>query len=110
MKKLATFAVLAAAAAVCLAAQEGNPLPAQPVKSSVTQQQLAQELAAFKAGTSPYSMKFNPVAGFKSVRTRAEVTAEYLAARDEVAALGREDSGSAFVARTQAAGRKLAAN
>lgn len=36
---------------------------------------------------------------FRSTATRAEVQAQYIAARDAVAAMTREDSGSAFIAR-----------
>lgn len=52
MKNLALMAGLAVAVSAALAAQEGNPLPEPVVKSTVTQQQLRAELAAFKATTS----------------------------------------------------------
>jgi hypothetical protein len=43
-------------------------------------------------------LRYNPLANFKSTQTRAEVTAAYIADRDEVTALTGEDSGSAFLA------------
>lgn len=36
---------------------------------------------------------------FRSTVSRAEVQAQYVAARDAVAAMTREDSGSAYIAR-----------
>jgi hypothetical protein len=60
------------------------------------------ELAQFKtAGTSPWSIQYNPLAQFKSVLTRADVRAEYIAQRDQVAALNGEDSGSAYLAQAR---------
>ncbi|MDB5751750.1 MAG: hypothetical protein JWP65_2171 [Ramlibacter sp.] len=54
---------------------------------------------------SPWSTQYNPLATFRSTKTRAEVQAEYIANRDAVAAMNREDSGSAYLAahRTGAA-------
>lgn len=49
-----------------------------------------------KSGVNTYSIRYNPVANFQSGKTRAAVTAEYVAARDEVAALTSEDGGSSF--------------
>jgi hypothetical protein len=68
------------------------------------------ELVQFRAQypVSPWSMRYNPLANFKSTQTRAEVTAAYIADRDEVAALTGEDSGSAFLA--QAGNRAAPAN
>jgi hypothetical protein len=43
------------------------------------------------------SNQYNPLATFKSERTRAQVQGEYLAARDAVHALTGEDSGSAYL-------------
>lgn len=45
----------------------------------------------------PWSTRFNPVDGFRSQRTRAEVTADYIANRDRVAAFTSQDSGSAYL-------------
>jgi len=64
------------------------------------------ELKQFKqAGVNPWSQGYNPLKDFRSTKTRAQVTAEYLNARDRVAAFTAEDSGSAYLAaRTRDAG------
>ncbi|HEY0825628.1 MAG TPA: DUF4148 domain-containing protein [Ramlibacter sp.] len=60
------------------------------------------ELDAYKsAGVNPWSTSYNPLKGFRSAATRAEVTAEYLASRNEVRALSGEDSGSAWLAQSR---------
>ena len=53
------------------------------------------------AGVNPWSTAYNPLKGFQSARTRAEVQAEYIASRDAVAAMTAEDSGSAYLAQTR---------
>jgi len=54
-----------------------------------------------KAGVNPWSTSYNPLASFKGEKTRAQVTGEYLASRNAVAAMTGEDSGSAFLAVNQ---------
>lgn len=49
-------------------------------------------------GANPWSNRYDPLAQFRSSRTRAEVVAEYIAHRDVVNALNGEDSGSNFLA------------
>lgn len=68
------------------------------------------DLVQFRSdyAVSPWSIRYNPLAGFKSTQTRADVTAAYIADRDEVAALTGEDSGSAYLA--QAGTRSAPAN
>ena len=57
------------------------------------------QLATYKqAGVNPWSTSYNPLKSFQSTRSRAEVSAEYVASRDAVAAMTREDSGSAYLA------------
>jgi hypothetical protein len=51
-----------------------------------------------QAGVNPWSTSYNPLKSFRSERSRAEVKAEYLASRNEVAAMTREDSGSSYLA------------
>lgn len=62
------------------------------------------------AGANPWSTSFNPLQSFRSERSRAEVSAEYLASRNAVAAFTGEDSGSAYLAarRSTDATRQLA--
>jgi hypothetical protein len=58
------------------------------------------ELSAYKkAGVNPWATSYNQLTGFHSVRARADVTAEYMAARNEVNALNGEDSGSQYLAQ-----------
>ena len=60
--------------------------------------QVQAELQQYKsAGVNPWAQSYNPLRGFQSAKTRAQVTAEYLQSRNETAALTREDSGSAWL-------------
>jgi hypothetical protein len=52
-------------------------------------------------GVNPWSIQYNPLNGFRSTKTRAQVQAEYLADRDAVAAFTAEDSGSTYLAARQ---------
>lgn len=103
MKNTKLLLVAALAGATSLAAfandNEGTPVPT-PFASTVSAAQVRAELDAYKAnGVNTYAMRYNPVAGFASQRTRADVRAEYLASRDQVAAVTGEDSGSSWLAR-----------
>ena len=52
------------------------------------------------------STAYNPLKSFQGSRSRAEVRAEYIASRDSVAAMTREDSGSAYLAARPAGSRE----
>lgn len=68
--------------------------------STKTRAEVQADLAAFKkAGVNPWSTQYNPLRSFASTASRQEVTAAYIAARDEVAALNGEDSGAAYLAQ-----------
>ena len=70
-----------------------------PFTPSLTRGEVQAQLQQYKAaGANPWSTSYNPLARFQSSRTRADVTAEFLQARDEVAALNGEDSGSSWIA------------
>ncbi len=99
--KLLLVASLAAASfGVMAQSQEGSPLP-QNFQATATRAQVQSELAAYKkAGVNPWSNSYNQLRQFNSARNRADVRAEYLASRDQVAALTGEDSGSAYLAHT----------
>jgi hypothetical protein len=101
--KLLVIASLAAASFAALAdTQEGSPLP-QNFQPAATRTQVQADLAAYKqAGVNPWSTSYNQLGQFKSGLTRADVRAEYIASRDQVAALTGEDSGSAYLAQTAA--------
>jgi vacuolar-type H+-ATPase catalytic subunit A/Vma1 len=76
-----------------------------PFTSSVTRAEVQAQLAEYKkSGVNPWSTSYNPLRAFRSTKTRAEVTAEFQASRDQVAAFTREDSGSAYLSRNRSAG------
>jgi hypothetical protein len=109
---IAAFAALASVGAQAGQAGEAD-LSAGP-SGQVTAQSQARtradvqaELAQYqKAGVNPWSIRYNQLAAFHSTKTRAEVRAEYLAERNEVAAMNGEDSGSAYLAQAAAAGTR----
>lgn len=107
---VAAFAAASAAAMAQSTGQEGSPLP-QTLQPGATSAQVQSELASYQAsGVNPWSTSYNQLAGFASQRTRADVRAEYLASRNEVAALTREDSGSAYLAQLAARHQAVATN
>ena len=62
------------------------------------------ELASFRqSGIDPWAIAYQPLRELHGSTSRAQVQADYLAARDEVHALSGEDSGSAYLARRRAA-------
>lgn len=107
MNRIATSAfVLAAAFAGSAFAESPNAgVRNDNFTGTLTRAQVQAELAAYKqSGVNPWSTQYNPLRSFKSATTRAEVTAGYLASRDEVAALNSEDSGSAYLAQARVTG------
>lgn len=96
----AILALSAAAFGGQVLAETPNAVPEQKFVSSKSRADVQAELAQYKqAGVNPWSTSYNQLRGFKSATSRDAVTAEYIAARDEVAAFTREDSGSAFLAQ-----------
>lgn len=78
---------------------------AAAVAGKAARTEVQAQLASYKqAGVNPWSTSYNPLKSFQSTRSRAEATAEYLASRDSVAAMTREDSGSSFLAARPATG------
>jgi hypothetical protein len=105
-RNIASALVIAAAAVAGNAFADDITIDTTPFTGSKSRAEVQADLAQFKrAGTSPWSTQYNPLAKFQGVKTRAQVVAEYTAARDEVAALNGEDSGSAYLA--QYAGRRV---
>jgi hypothetical protein len=91
---VAAFAALASAAARA----DDITIDNTPFQSSRTRAEVQAELAHFRSsGVNPWSMQYNQLAGFNSGNTRAQVQAEYLAERNQVAAMSGEDSGSAYL-------------
>jgi hypothetical protein len=111
--KLLLIASMAAASFGAMAqtqGQEGSPLP-QQYQPTATNAQVQSELAAYRqAGVNPWSTSYNQLSGFHGERSRADVRAEYLASRDQVAALNGEDSGSAYLAQLAARHQDLNQN
>ncbi|MCG2594467.1 DUF4148 domain-containing protein [Ramlibacter sp. XY19] len=106
-RKLTTTAlVLAAAFAGSAFAESPNAGVGRDTFSGArTRADVQAELVAYKqAGVNPWSTQYNPLRSFKSATTRADVTADYLASRAEVAALNSEDSGSAYLAQARVTG------
>ncbi|MDB5858183.1 MAG: hypothetical protein JWQ76_1872 [Ramlibacter sp.] len=104
---------LALSSLVLAAAFAGNAFAESPnagvvndnFTSSKTRAEVQADLAAYKqAGVNPWSTQYNPLRGFQSTRTRADVVADYLASRDEVHALTSEDSGSGYLAQMRVTG------
>jgi hypothetical protein len=94
------FAVAAASVAGQALAESPNAVPEQKFTSTKSRADVQAELAQYKAaGVNPWSMSYNPLRSFKSTLSRDEVTAAYVASRDEVAAFNGEDSGAAYLAQ-----------
>jgi hypothetical protein len=89
--------VLAATGSVAFA--DDITVDTAPFVSTATRAEVQAEQAAFEAsGRDPWAREYNPLADFRSQRSRAEVKAEYVQARDRVDAFTGEDSGSAYLA------------
>ncbi|MBC5782112.1 DUF4148 domain-containing protein [Ramlibacter sp. USB13] len=73
---------------------------AAPATRTAVQAQLVEYR---NAGVNPWSTSYNPLKSFRGEKTRAQVTNEYLASRNAVAAFTSEDSGSAYLASTKQA-------
>jgi hypothetical protein len=77
--------------------------PSEPFVSTATRAEVQAGIAQARATANPWSIAYNPLATFQSSRTRAEVRAEYIASRDDVAALTGEDSGAFALAQQPSA-------
>jgi hypothetical protein len=96
-RNIAISLVLAAFAGASFA--DDITIDTTPFASTATRAEVQAELEGFKqSGVNPWTNRYNPLAQFSSQRSRAAVTAEYIQARDQVAAVNGEDSGSAYLA------------
>lgn len=96
--KIASAALAVAAAGNAFA--ESPLIVNEPFVSTRTRAEVQAELHAFKqGGVNPWSISYNQLRDFRSNLSREQVVAEYLAARNEVAAMSGEDSGSAHLAQ-----------
>ncbi|MDB5874939.1 MAG: hypothetical protein JWQ07_4381 [Ramlibacter sp.] len=99
-RNIASALVIAAAALAGNAFADDITVDTTPFAGTRSRVEVQAELAQYKAaGVNPWSTQYNPLKQFRSARTREQVTAEYVANRDEVAALTGEDSGSAYLAQ-----------
>lgn len=98
MNRNAVFALVLAAAATTAFAGDIT-IDTTPFVSTKTRAEVQAQLQ--QRGPNVWSTQYNPLAQFRAERSRAEVVAEYLASRREVAALTAEDSGSAYLARSR---------
>ena len=99
-RNIASIHAITAAAFAGQAFAESPTVLKDDFVSTASRAQVNAELVAYKkAGVNPWSTQYNPLRAFKSDTSRAQVTAAYVAARDEVAALNSEDSGSAYLAQ-----------
>lgn len=112
-KTLLAVAAFAAVAATGAHADEADA--SQYVvnfQGSRTRAEVQAELLQYqRAGVNPWSIRYNPLAQFKSAKSRDQVQAEYRAEREAVAAMTAEDSGSAYLTRlaaTRSVGTTLA--
>ena len=102
-RNIATALVLAATAFAGTAFADDITIDNTQFVSSKSRAEVQAELTQFKqAGTSPWSIQYNPLAKFKSETSRTQVTAAYVADRDLVAAFNGEDSGSRVLALRKA--------
>ncbi|HEX2543611.1 MAG TPA: hypothetical protein VHL79_01955 [Ramlibacter sp.] len=117
MNRSLTIAVAAALVTLAGGASAGTALAGDitiettPFVSSRAPEEVRSELTAFKkSGINPWSRGYNPLAAavFKSEKAPAQLKAEYIAHRDEVAALNGEDGGSMYLADLAAAKRRAA--
>jgi hypothetical protein len=75
----------------------------EPFVSVASRAQVQDELRQFRAGgANPWANNYDHLAQFHSSMSRADVTAEYIASREAVAAFSGEDSGSSYLARVHA--------
>ena len=98
---IVAFAISAAAAGASAESYEAHNTPFVSTASRATVQA---EVTHPRASTvNPWSTSYNPIAQFRSEKSRAQVTAEYIGARDVVDAFTGEDSGSGYLAGRPAA-------
>ena len=96
---IAAILSLAAVAAQADDMDRSGQFAATTTAAPAARTQVQAQFVEYKAtGVNPWSISYNPLNSFRSSKTRAQVTAEYLGSRDAVAAFTSEDSGSAYLA------------
>jgi hypothetical protein len=103
-----TLFAIAAVAALASAAARADDITIDntPFQSTRSRAEVLAELGLFQqSGVNPWSNRYNPLARLQSVKSRAEVQAEYRADRSRVAAMTGEDSGSFYLSQAPLAHR-----
>jgi hypothetical protein len=102
MNRISALIVTAAALAASASYAGDITIDTTPFASTRSRAEVQAELAQFKqVGPNVWSTHYDQLAQFTPQRSRAEVRAEYLASRAQVAAFTAEDSGSAYLARSR---------
>jgi hypothetical protein len=100
MNRNFAIAFVLATVAAANAFADDITVEATPFVSTMSRAEVQAQLQqARAAGIDPWAQDYDQLAGFHSDRTRADVTAEYIAERDNVMAFNGEDSGSVRLAR-----------
>ena len=100
MNRKIAFAFVLATAAAGTAFADDITVEATPFMSTMSRAEVQAEMQqARSSGIDVWAQDYDQLAAFRSERTRADVSAEYTAERDRVAALNGEDSGSVYLAR-----------
>lgn len=109
-RKLAFAAITAAFVSGNVLADDITMDP-NPFVSQRTRAEVQADLAQFKqSGVNPWSTTYDPLKNFRSARSRAEVIADYVQARDSVAAMNSEDSGSTYLSHRAEPSLQLASH
>lgn len=110
MNRNLAFAMAVACVAAGPAFADDITVDPNPFVSTLSQAQVREELRQFRrSGVNPWADEYDQLAQFRSTRTRGEVTAEFVASRNVVAAFMGEDSGSDYLAHAAAARGQRAA-
>jgi len=99
MNRNFAIALVLATAAAGNAFADDITVEATPFVSSMTRAEVQAQVQQARGGVDVWADSYDQLAAFHSDRSRAEVTAEYIAERDTVMAFNGEDSGSVRLAR-----------
>lgn len=102
MNRKSIVTAIAISAAAFAASAESYEEYNKPFVSTSSRAVVQQDVAQ-RGGVNPWSTSYNPIAHFRSDKSRAQVTADYIAQRDVVDAFTGEDSGSGYLAGRPAA-------
>jgi opacity protein-like surface antigen len=99
MNRHFAIALVLATAAVGNAFADDITVEATPFQSTMSRAEVQADMQQARASRiDPWAQDYDQLAAFRSERSRADVTAEYTADRDSVAAFNGEDSGSVKLA------------